>query len=345
MLSQRQLGRSGPMVSEVGLGCVGLSGFYGPAREREALATLHEALDRGVTLFDTADCYGDGANERLVGRALRGRRDQAIVATKFGQAGGDEGIAVHGDRAYVRAACERSLRRLGVDSIDIYLQHRVDRSVPIEETVGAMAELVQEGKVRWLGLCEASPDTIRRAASVHPIAVVQHEYSLWERGVEASVLPALRERGIGLMAYAPLGRGFLAGAVRSHGELADGDVRREHFPRFAPGNLERNLRLLEALESLARKRGVKPAQLSLAWLLARGRDVVPIPGTKRRSRLRVNLAAADLELSGSDLAELERTFSPGAAAGARYAPDHAELVEASTPAPGATAAPRASRGD
>ena len=333
------------MVSELGLGCVGMSGFYGPASEREAVATIHEALDRGVILFDTADSYGDGENERLLGRAVRGRRPRALIATKFGQVpAAEKAVAVRGDRAHVRAACERSLRRLGVDAIDIYLQHRVDRSVPIEETVGTLAELVQEGKVRWLGLCEASPDTIRRAAAVHPIAVVQHEYSLLERGVEASILPTLRGLGIGLMAYAPLARGLLAGAVRSPAELAEGDVRREHFPRFAPGNVERNLQRFEALESLAGERGVEPAQLSLAWLLARGDDVVPIPGTKRRSLLRVNLGAAYLELSGSELAELEEAFPLGAAAGARYTPEHAQLVEASTPAPGATASPHAPEG-
>jgi aryl-alcohol dehydrogenase-like predicted oxidoreductase len=283
------------------------------------VATIRRALDLGVDHLDTSDAYAAGRNEELVGRAVRRRRDRVVVATKFGTVLGPDGSfqGVDGRPATVRRSCEASLRRLGVDRIDLYYQQRVDPGIPIEETMGAMSELVAEGKVRYLGLCEAAAATIRRARAVHPIAAVQAEYSLWSRDVEAEVLPTCRELGIGLVAYSPLGRGFLAGAVRAVDDL-DGSDHRRGFPRFQPDNLRRNLRLVGRLEGLARERRCTPAQLALAWVLSRGRDVVAIPGTRRRSHLEDNVAALGVSLTPEDLARLEEAFPPGAAAGERY---------------------------
>ena len=315
----RRLG-GGLEVAEVGLGCMGMSAFYSGAEESESVATIQRALDRGVELIDTADMYGAGANERLVGRAIADRREQAVVATKFGQVRGPRGepAGVRGDPEYVHEACDASLERLGLDRIDLYYQHRVDRSVPVEETVGAMAELVAEGKVRFLGLSEAGADTIRRAHAVHPIAALQTEYSLWTRDVEAEILPTVRELGIGFVAYAPLGRGFLTGRFREPDDLDEGDSRRNH-PRFRDANFARNLELVDRVRELAVERSVTPGQLALAWVLHRGDDVVPIPGTSRRDHLEENLAAVEIELGEDDLARLEAAAPRGATAGERYA--------------------------
>jgi len=308
-------------VSSIGLGCMGMSEFYGPGDEAESIATIHRALDLGVTLLDTADMYGHGANEELVGRAIADRREQVVLATKFGivrDPANPAARGVNGRPEYVRASCDGSLRRLGVDHIDLYYQHRVDPSVPIEETVGAMAELVQAGKVRYLGLSEAGAETIRRAHAVHPIAALQSEYSLWSRDLEAEVLPAIRELGIGLVAYSPLGRGFLTGAITSPEDFAPDDFRRNN-PRFQGENFKRNLELVERVRELAAEKDCTPAQLALAWVLHRGEDVVPIPGTKRRRYLEENVAAAEVTLSEEELARIEEVAPPGAAAGERYA--------------------------
>jgi aryl-alcohol dehydrogenase-like predicted oxidoreductase len=306
----------GLVVSEQGLGCMGMSAFYGETDEQESIATIHRALELGITFLDTAELYGRGRNEELVGRAIAGRRDEVVVATKFwGHVNPDGSRRVDGSPEYVRAAVERSLRRLGVDHVDLYYQHRVDPSTPIEETVGAMAELVAAGKVRHLGLSEASAATIRRAHAVHPITAVQSEYSLWTRDPEGDVLDTLRELGIGLVAYSPLGRGFLAGRFTSPDELAEDDFRRTN-PRFTGENLERNRLLADRVRSLAEAKGATPAQIALAWVLSRGEDVVPIPGTKRRTYLEQNAAAGDVELTDTELAELDAL---GAAAGDRYA--------------------------
>jgi aryl-alcohol dehydrogenase-like predicted oxidoreductase len=298
---------------------MGMSEFYGPRDEAESIATLHRAIECGVTLFDTADVYGPYTNEQLLGRALAGRRERALIATKFGNRRGADGgwAGVDGRPEYVRAACDASLERLGVDHIDLYYQHRVDKNVPIEDTVGAMSELVKEGKVRYLGLSEAAPATIRRAHRVHPISALQTEYSLWSRDCE-DVLPTVRDLGIGFVAYSPLGRGFLSGGIRSPEALADDD-RRRVMPRFQPETLSRNLAILEPLEAMARERRVTAAQLALAWLLAKGEDIVPIPGTKRRVFLEQNVAAAALELSAQDVARLDRAVPRGMAEGNRYA--------------------------
>jgi aryl-alcohol dehydrogenase-like predicted oxidoreductase len=316
-MEQRSLGSQGLVVSAMGLGCMGMSEFYGPGDEAESIATIHRAIELGVTFLDTADMYGPHTNEELVGRALQGRRDEVVLATKFGvdRAGGERRIA--GDAAYVHAACEGSLRRLGVDHIDLYYQHRVDTTVPIEETVGAMAELVAEGKVRYLGLSEAAVDTIRRAHAVHPISALQSEYSLWSRDPEDGHLETLRELGIGVVAYSPLGRGFLTGEIRSVDELSPDDVRR-NWPRFLGENLERNLQLVERVRELAAEKGVTPGQLALAWVVNQGPDIVPIPGTKRRTYLEENVAAATIELTPSDLARLDQAAPKGATAGDRY---------------------------
>jgi aryl-alcohol dehydrogenase-like predicted oxidoreductase len=319
MMEQRWLGE-GPGVSALGLGCMGMSEFYGPRDDVESVATIRAALDAGVTLIDTADVYGPFTNERLVGRAIRGRRDEVVLATKFGIVRDPSGPAVRGVNgrpAYVRAACEGSLKRLGVEVIDLYYQHRVDPAVPIEETVGAMAELVREGKVRHLGLSEAGPRTIRRAAAVHPIAALQSEYSLWSRDAEDEVLPACRELGVGFVAYSPLGRGFLTGRIRRYEDLAEDDYRR-NSPRFQGENFRRNLDLVARVGQVAAEKGCTPAQLALAWVLARGDDVVPIFGTKQNRYLRENLAALGVSLSGADLRRLDGIAPRGAAAGPRY---------------------------
>ncbi|MFF3647382.1 aldo/keto reductase [Streptomyces sp. NPDC002181] len=307
-------------VSAQGLGCMGMSHGYGATDDAESVATLHRALDLGVTLLDTADFYGSGHNEELIGRAVAGRRDEVALATKFGFANRlGEPTLVRGDAAYVRQACEASLRRLGVDHIDLYYQHRVDPRVPIEETVGAMAELVRAGKVRHLGLSEAGAGTIRRAHAVHPIAALQSEWSLWSRDVEAEIVPVCRELGVGVVPYAPLGRGFLTGRYGSVEKLAETDVRRGH-PRFADGNRERNLAIVAKLDELAAAKGVTAGQLALAWVQHRGGDVVPIPGTRRQRYLEENLAALAVELSPGDLAAIEAAAPPEEIAGTRYDP-------------------------
>jgi aryl-alcohol dehydrogenase-like predicted oxidoreductase len=327
-VKSRLLGKEGLRVSAQGLGCMGMSEFYGPADEEGGIATIHRALELGVTFLDTSDVYGPFTNERLVGRAIAGRRDDVVLATKFGIVRDESGTrrGVRGDAEYVRAACDASLQRLGIDTIDLYYQHRVDPDTPIEETVGAMAELVEAGKVRHLGLSEASEETIRRGHAVHSIAAVQWEYSLWTRDVEADVLPTLRELGIGLVAYSPLGRGFLTGAVRSSDDLPEGDFRRAAAPRFEDENLQANVRLVERLEQVAAARGATAGQVALAWVMAQGADVVPIPGTKRVPYLEQNAAAADLELGADDLAALDQAFPPDAAAGERYSAEGMRTV-------------------
>jgi len=313
------LGHSTLTVSALGLGCMGMSEFYKSGSEAESVATIHHALDRGVNFLDTADMYGPFKNEELVGRAIRGRRNEVALATKFGNVRGEDGsfLGVSGRPDYVRACCEASLRRLGVDHIDLYYQHRVDRTVAIEETVGAMADLVRAGKVRFLGLSEAAPGTIRRAHAVHPISALQTEYSLWTRDPEDEVLATVRELGISFVAYSPLGRGFLTARFRTLEDLPEGDYRR-NSPRFQGDNFQKNLDLVAKVERLARDRGVRTAQLALAWVLAQGEDIVPIPGTTRSAHLDENLAALDITLSAKELAELDAAAPAGAAAGPRY---------------------------
>jgi aryl-alcohol dehydrogenase-like predicted oxidoreductase len=306
-------------VSALGLGCMGMSEFYGTGDDNESAATIHAFLDAGGTLLDTADMYGPFTNEQLVGRAIAWRRSEVVVATKFGNERREDGswVGINGRPEYVRSACDASLQRLGVDHIDLYYQHRVDKTVPIEDTVGAMAELVKAGKVRHLGLSEASADTIRRAHAVHPITALQTEYSLWEREPEAKVFPLLAELGIGFVPYSPLGRGFLTGELRTAEDFAPDDFRR-HSPRFQGENFTRNLELVDRVKELADQKKCTPAQLALAWLLAQGDHIVPIPGTKKRERVRENLGALDVELSPQDLNRLDELVPPGAAAGARY---------------------------
>jgi aryl-alcohol dehydrogenase-like predicted oxidoreductase len=321
-MNKRTLGTDGPQVSEIGLGCMGMSAFYGATDEGEATRTIHRALDLGCNLLDTSDMYGPHTNERLVGAAIKDRREQVFLATKFGiklelGADGAPSRSIDGSPAYVREACEGSLERLGLEHIDLYYQHRVDPNTPIEETVGAMAELVKEGKVRHLGLSEASAQTIRQAHAVHPIAAVQSEYSLWTRDVEEEVLPTLEELGIALVAYSPLGRGFLSGRFTSPEELDEGDFRR-YGPRFSGANLEHNLQLAARVKELAGEKGVTPGQLALAWVLSRGEQVVPIPGTKRVKYLEENLAAAEVELSAEESERIAQAIP--AAAGDRYDP-------------------------
>jgi aryl-alcohol dehydrogenase-like predicted oxidoreductase len=318
-METRRLGTQGLEVSALGLGCMGMSEFYGNADEDEAIATIHRALELGITFLDTADMYGPFVNEELVGKAIADRRDQVVLATKFGNMRGEQGefLGINGSPEYVRSACEASLRRLGLETIDLYYQHRVDLETPIEETVGAMAELVQEGKVRYLGLSEAAPATIRRAHAVHPISALQSEYSLWTREHEAEVLPTVRELGIGFVAYSPLGRGFLSGRIRSVDDLEETDVRRRG-PRFREENLRRNLELLAEVAALAAEKGVTPSQVALAWVLARGEHIVPIPGTKRRAYLEENAAASEIELTPAEIERLEQAFPVGATAGDRY---------------------------
>ena len=319
-MKQRKLGTQGLIVSEQGLGCMGMSEFYGAADEAESIATLHRALELGIDFFDTSDMYGPYKNEELLGKAFRTRRDSVIIATKFGiqrDPTTPSGRSINGRPEYVREACDGSLKRLGIECIDLYYQHRVDTNVPIEETVGAMSELVQAGKVHFLGLSEAGPQTIRRAQSVHPISALQTEYSLWSRDPEEEILATVRELGIGFVAYSPLGRGFLTGQFKSIDDLAADDYRR-YSPRFQGENFSKNLELVRRVTELARKKDVTPGQLALAWVLAQGQDIVPIPGTKRRSYLEENAAASQIELSDEDLAQLDELAPKGVAAGTRY---------------------------
>jgi aryl-alcohol dehydrogenase-like predicted oxidoreductase len=318
-IGKRRLGDNGPEVSAIGLGCMGMSEFYVGGSEAESIATIHHALDRGVSFLDTADMYGWGRNEELVGRAISDRRDEVFLATKFGNVRGPNGefLGVRGDPQYVRSACEASLKRLGVETIDLYYQHRVDTKVPIEETVGEMARLKEEGKVRFLGLSEAAPQTIRRAHSVHPITAVQTELSLWSRDAEAEVLPTVRELGIGYVAYSPLGRGFLTGQFKSPADFPEGDFRKNH-PRFQGENFEKNVELVREVEKMAKEKGCTTAQLALAWVLAQGEDIVPIPGTKHVKYLDQNIDALKVALTGDDLQRLDAILPPGAAAGERY---------------------------
>src|SRR4051794_7068977 len=319
-MQTRKLGSQGLEVSEIGLGCMGMSEFYGEADEGEALATIRRALELGVNFLDTADMYGPFTNELLVGKAIEGRRDEVVLATKFGNVRGESGerLGVRGDAEYVRQACDASLERLGTDHIDLYYQHRVDKEVPIEETVGAMAQLVEQGKVRHLGLSEASPDTIRRAQAVHPITALQTEYSLWSREPEEEILPTVRELGIGFVAYSPLGRGFLSGRFKSPDDFPEDDFRRHH-PRFQGSNFERNMELVRRVEEMAEEKDATAGQLALAWVLHQGDDVVPIPGTKRVRYLEENAAAASISLSEDDLTRLSEIAPAGATAGDRYA--------------------------
>jgi len=321
-IPQRYLGRTGLRVSALGLGCMGMSEFYGSTDDAESLATLHRALDLGMNFLDTADIYGCGRNEELIGRALRGRRDQAVLATKFGNVRDKDGrwMGVNGRPDYIFQSCDASLRRLGVAHIDLYYQHRVDDKVPIEETVGAMAQLVEQGKVRYIGLSEAGVPTLRRAAAVHPIAALQTEYSLWCRDPEAEILPACRELGIGFVAYSPLGRGFLTGRIRSLNDLEAGDFRRNN-PRFQGENLARNLAIVERIAQIAAEKQCTPAQLALAWLLARGDDIIPIAGTRRRKYLDENAAALNVTLTQADMARLDQAAPVGVTAGERYSPE------------------------
>jgi aryl-alcohol dehydrogenase-like predicted oxidoreductase len=319
-MNRRNLGSEGLVVSALGLGCMGMSEFYGTGDEDESIATIHRAIELGIDFLDTADMYGPFTNERLVGKAIQGRRAEVVLATKFGNERREDGsrVGINGRPEYVRRACDASLQRLGVDTIDLYYQHRVDPEVPIEDTVGAMKELVEAGKVRYLGLSEAAPETIRRAHAVHPISALQTEYSLFTRDPEDEVLPTLRELGIGFVAYSPLGRGFLTGAWKSMDDLPEDDTRAGRFPRFSEENFRQNLELAERVREIAAEKGATPGQLALAWLLARGDDIVPIPGTKRRTYLEENAGAVDITLTGEDLRRIEEAIPRGSAAGERY---------------------------
>ena len=327
-MDRRRLGNEGLEVSEIGLGCMGMSEFYGTGDEDESIATIHRAIDLGVTFLDTADMYGPFTNEKLVGKAIQDRRGEVELATKFGNVRGEDGsfLGVSGKPEYVRECCDASLRRLGVDHIDLYYQHRVDPETPIEETVGAMQELVEAGKVRYLGLSEAGIETIRRAHAVHPISALQSEYSLFTRDVEDEVLPALRELGIGFVPYSPLGRGFLTGRFKSIEDMPEEDTRSARFPRFAEENFMKNVELADRVREVAEGKGVTPGQLALAWLLAQGEDIVPIPGTKRRKYLEENAGVAGVELTEEDLRRIEEAMPRGSAAGERYSEEMMRAV-------------------
>jgi aryl-alcohol dehydrogenase-like predicted oxidoreductase len=327
-LKRRRLGNEGFEVSEIGLGCMGMSEFYGTGDEDESVATIHRAIELGITFLDTADMYGPFTNEKLVGKAIQGRRDEVELATKFGNVRGEDGSfrGVSGKPEYVRECCEASLQRLGVDHIDLYYQHRVDPETPIEETVGAMKELVEAGKVRFLGLSEAGLETIRKAHAVHPISALQSEYSLFTREVEDEVLPTLRELGIGFVPYSPLGRGFLTGRFKSIEDMPEDDTRSARFPRFAEENFMKNVELADRVREVADEKGVTPGQLALAWLLAQGEDIVPIPGTKRRKYLEENAGVADVTLTQDDLRRIEEAMPRGSAAGERYSEEMMRAV-------------------
>jgi aryl-alcohol dehydrogenase-like predicted oxidoreductase len=327
-VDQRNLGSEGLVVSELGLGCMGMSEFYGTGDEEESIATIHRAIELGMTFLDTADMYGPFTNEKLVGTAIAGRRDEVVLATKFGNVRGEDGSfrGVSGRPDYVREACDASLSRLEVDHIDLYYQHRVDPETPIEETVGAMKGLVEAGKVRYLGLSEAGPETIRKAHAVHPISALQSEYSLFTRGVEDEVLPTVRELGIGFVPYSPLGRGFLTGRWRSIEDMPENDTRSARFPRFAEENFQKNVELADKVREVADGKGITPGQLALAWLLAQGNDIVPIPGTKRREYLEENARAAGVTLTEDDLASIEEAMPRGSAAGERYGEEQMRAV-------------------
>lgn len=329
-MKQVKLGSQGAVVSRMGLGCMGMSEFYGERNDKESAATLLRALDLGINFLDTADTYGIGDNEELVGKTIRPRRDEVFLATKFANVRKKEDPThwlISGKPEYVHAACDASLKRLGVDHIDLYYQHRVDPDTPIEDTVGAMAELVKAGKVKYLGLSEASPATIRRAHKVHPITALQTEYSLWERHVEDEILPAVRELGIGFVPYSPLGRGFLTGAITRISDLGEKDSRAKRYPRFDDANFDKNQALVDRVRAIAEKRGVKPGQLALAWVLAKGEDLVPIPGTKRRTYLEENAAAVEIQLSPEEIEELEAAFPQNEIGGERYAPESMKNID------------------
>jgi aryl-alcohol dehydrogenase-like predicted oxidoreductase len=325
-----KLGSQGAAVSRMGLGCMGMSEFYGERDDRESAATILRALDLGMNFLDTADTYGIGDNEQLIGRTIRERRDEVFLATKFAHMrtkADPAQVSINGRPEYVKASCDASLRRLGVDYIDLYYQHRVDPQTPIEDTVGAMADLVKAGKVRYLGLSEASPTTIRRAHKVHPITALQTEYSLWERHVEGEILSTLRELGIGFVSYSPLGRGFLTGAIKNPQDLSSGDSRAQRYPRFAGDNFFKNQRLVERVRAIAERKGVTAGQLALAWVLAKGEDIVPIPGTKRRKYLEENATAADIHLTAAEMAELEQAVPQNEVAGERYAAANMRAID------------------